>query len=157
MRLLGWCCPPSHHRTILLLSLTQVILCGLLNCEIIGHPCQMILLDQQASYLLHSMYFMCARLKRLLPPNIWFRGLEKLDEMSGLRFLAQPSCLHPRFYASKGKTCRGSPYKDLVNTHPEDFPDQSRLLQSQFLPFVYFSFKSKTHIFHDHKANNALL
>ena len=143
--------PPQNHFIIELNSSYTLWIVKLLNDGVKS------VADQQGACLLHSMYFMCARLKLLLPPNIWFRGLEKLDEMSGLRFLAQPSCLHPRFYASKGKTCRGSPYKDLVNTHPEDFPDQSRLLQSQFLPFVYFSFKSKTHIFHDHKANNALL
>ena len=45
----------------------------------------------------------CARLKLPLPPNIWFRALEKPDEMRGLGFLAQPSCLHPRFYLGQGK------------------------------------------------------
>ena len=50
------------------------------------------------------MHLVCVWwLKLLLPPNIWFRALEKLDEMRGLGFLAQPSCLHPRFYLGQGK------------------------------------------------------
>ena len=95
------------------------------------------------SCLLHSMYFMCARLKRLLPPNIWFRGLEKLDEMSGLRFFAQPSCLHPRFYASKGKTCRGSPCKEPVNVHLYHWPKKALVSLSPILikqPLVVMTF-----------------
>ena len=137
--------PPQNHFIIELNSSYTLWIVKLLNHGVKTESLygEKSLSDQQGACLLHSMYFVCAWLKLLLPPNIWFRGLEKLDEMSGLRFFAQPSCLHPRFYASKGKTCRGSPCKEPVNVHLYTWPKKTLVSLSPIVieqPLVFMTF-----------------